>query len=658
MAGTGQWNLNKIWTEDYSAGIATLVALVNDSIVCIEKEEQFYEWFINDWSSFLLQELGKKAQDTDLVEHEALRGLATNLGKSFNVGHLRTSCLEPLQVILKQTKSRRDGMEGLLRTLLLSYLKDLKAMREALEMYNRKAETSPRMMKEVSHLAQFPIKLDEHLKFNDEVAFQEFLDKVKQAIPVQRKGFMNYLGIEGKASFQGKHLMDGIKKSSEKLDTSPYNLDRLGQRLLDLDLIREDALAIGSKQTFNQEGSYSWVEDANGVLDKKTFSGWVKVLSSTSISDLTLETLETRYFEKCHKLEFAKFQLEKAIYEGSEAYLKFSAVEIDQVLTKNQETFSKLFGLNKPSSTKEDRQDTFNCYLRNSTIPIIKWEPVRDSLERRTLMFGAEEIDDDTVEAIAVILRHVQGFAEEAQLKTRVSMAWAAKDAMEMDRAINLKMELIKTFRLLPNATNLKCVESVIRSNRYHVANDWVNLIKLWLLELPDSLIPPKCVAKDNQLSLAQVPRSNLLVLMEMCSHFQWLGTDAAQMANPVSHYFFRRLDVVHSFHDDCKTFGPWITTFLLDPASQTNLQELYRACTVLTPPATPTPAVTAPEIQVQETTPPPAHLDDSFTPRPFRTASAASSLPGSPALSANRNSRRISGLVLEPPDPLHPATS
>ncbi|QLL30261.1 hypothetical protein HG536_0A00780 [Torulaspora globosa] len=652
MLGAGRWDISKFWSEDYITGITAFIAQVNDDIVCIEREERFYRWFIDDWASVLIQGLGRKAHDTDLLEHEALCHLLANFKRSLDVEQLDIACLRPLQSMLKQAKRRRDEMEKLLRRLYSDYSRYFKAMREALDMYNRKAALSVMEEAKECNVDKFPIELDECLKFNSEIALGQFLEKVKQSMPRQKKGFMNYLGMEGNSSFQGKQLMDAIKKNSEKLDTSPYNLDRLGQKLLDLNLLREDALAVTSRRLFDQEAYYRWIETANDPSGRNSISGWVKGFSATAVGDLPLEPLKTRYFETCCKLELSRFELEKAIYENFENYSHFATLEIDRTLRKNRQIFNKLYGHDKGEAAVP--HSPFLCYLRSSRAPIIKWEPAQDSLTQRTLMLGRDEIDDDALRAISLILTHVQGFADEADLRKRVSKAWRAGSAVEMQRAINLKIELIKTFRDTPDATNLKSVEALIRANRHAVANDWTGLIKLWLLELPNSLIPPRCIetiSKHHDDSwLAGMPANNLLVLAEMCQHFRWLGQEFAAFQGPISHYFMRRVDCIHDFPGDCRKLEPWLAAFLTASDSPERLQQASKDNNSrATTPASPSP----PAIQVLEPeptmTPPPADPDHSFKPRPFRTASAASSAPGSPLPS--RDSRRISGLVIEAPE-------
>lgn len=640
MVGACRWDISKCWSEDYITEITAFVAQVNDEIACIEREERFYRWFIDDWSSVLLQGLGRKARDTDLLEHEALCRLLANFKRSFDVEQLQVACLRPIQSTLKEARRRRDEMEKILRRLYSEYSRCFKATREALDMYNRKADESPTEEAQECHAVKFPVELDDCLKFNDEAALRQFLEKVKRSIPKQKKRFMDYLAMEANSSFQGKQLMDAIKRNSEKLDTSTYNLDRLGQKLLDLNLLREDSLAVSTRRLFDQDAYYGWIDDAS---DRNSISGWVKGLSVTAVSDIPLESLKTRYFERCCKLEFSRFELEKAIYENFESYSEFATLEVDAMLRKNRQVFSGLCG--HDAGEIATQRAPFLCYLRGNTAPIVKWERAQNALTQRTLMLGCDEIDEDALRALHLILSHVEGFTDEADLQKRVSKAWRSGSAAEMQRAINLKIELIRTFGDTPDATNLKSVEALIRANRHAVANDWIGLIKLWLLEMPDSLILPRCIeliSKQDDAWLAGMPANHLRVLAELCRHFCWLGPEFLAFPGPICHYFMRRVDCIHDFPNDCENLEPWLTAFLTDPNSPSKLQH---ACTNATTPASPPPTSPPTILVLAPATTPPA-TDDTFQPRPFRTASAASTAPSSPT----RSTRRISGLVIEPP--------
>ncbi|QLQ77828.1 hypothetical protein HG537_0A00750 [Torulaspora globosa] len=617
MLTARRWDISKFWSEDYITGITAFIAQVNDDIGCLEREERFYRWFIDDWCRVLLQGLAREAHDTDLIEHEALCYLLADFNRSFDVEQLEVACLRPLQSMVKQARRRRDEMEKLLRRLYSDYSRHFKAMREALDMYNRKASVSAMDEAEEYNGVKFPIELDDCLRFNDEDALRQFLEEVKRSIPRQKKGFMNYLGMETNSSFQGKQLMDAIKRNSEKLDTSPYNLDRLGQKLLNLNLIREDALAVASRRLFDQDAYYSWIDDAS---DKNSISGWVRGFSATSVGDTPLESLKTRYFERCCKLEFSKFELEKAIYENLESYANFATLEINRMLRKNRQIFSKLYGHGKGAATTTTLQSSpFLWYLRPNRAPVVKWERT----QQRTLMFGCDEIDDDALRAICLILNHVETFTDEFDLQKRVSKAWRTCNAVEMQRAINLKIELIKIFKDIPNATNLKTVEALIRAKGHALVNDWICLVKLWLLEMPNSLIPPRCVElitnQNDDSWLAGLPANHLVVLTELCRHFSWLGQQFQAFTDPISHYFMRNSGIPSN------TLEPWLATFLTDPNSQLTTPTIHSLPTIQLP---------------EHATPPPADPPDSFQPRPFRTASAASSTRSSPT-------RRISGLIL-----------
>lgn len=651
MPGIDRRDVCRFWSKDYISGISALIGCIDNDIDRLEKEADFYKWFIDDWSKKLLQSLGKAAQDTELVEHEALCDLLIDLKRSLNVEELEGQCLGPLQATIKGRREVRQEVEQQLRSFYTNYTKDLKAVKDSFDLYNRKASASPFVESKLSKPTQTGIVLDDHLSFTNSNELQSFLERVRQSMPVQKKGFMNYLGVEGKNSFQGKVMLDAIKRNTEKLDTSPYNLDRLGQKMLDLKLIEEDSIAIGGKHLFTQEGYFQWPQLSKDPTANNSLTSWFKGLPIGSVKDVGIDELEGRYFAKCCKLEYSRFELEKAIYQVYQSHFQNSAQEIDRHLVNNRKTFNKLFKRDKSSEDMiENPIPVVHYFTRDSSTHIIKWEFEQDRLVRREMMFGCPAIDEDTICAIRLILNHIRDFNDEKDLDAKIAKSWTTGSVVDMNRAISLKMDLIKVFKDVNNATNTKAVETIIRSNHYTAVDDWICLIKLWLLEIPGSLVPPICcdLIKKNHDWTDKVPLNNLKVLIEICSHLQSIEMLITQSENPIYHYFIRPADCLRNFTKDYNIFEPWALSL---PTTIGSLQQAYdnrrqeEQLQISQPAPKTTPSILIRSIE-EPTTPP--RLDETFIPRPFRTVSAASSTPGSPVPS--RASKRISGLVIELP--------
>lgn len=653
MSTVERLNVCHIWTKDYITGISALVGWLDNDIRRLEKEIKFYQWFIDDWSKNLLHGMGKVSQDPELVEHEALCDLLTDLRSSLDVENLKTHCLAPLKNLITKTKGLRLEMEQQLRSLHTNYFKDLKAMSESLNLYNRKASQFTSFQPKDSQKAPSNIALDDHLKFSDSSELHNFLARVKQSMPSQKKGLMNYLGVEVRNSFQGKVMLEAIKKNTEKVDTSPYNMEKLGQRLLDLSIIQQDSLAIGGRHIFTQEGYYHWAHMSNESTSDTSLTNWFKGLSMGNIDDVAIDELKERYFARCSKLEYSRFEMEKAISQKYEEYSQNVAQDIKKVFVHNREIFDKLFRHDKSTRPIDiSLCQPLHYFTRDSSNKIVKWEPNHDQLVCREMMFGCQTIDTDTVDAVCSTLKHIMTFDDGKDLEARIVKSWTNGSVIDMNRAVNLKIDLITTFKEMNHATNLRAVGILMASNRYGVVDDWINFIKLWLLEIPGSLIPPKCcdlITKNQAAWIDEMPLNNLHLLIQLCKHLGQLDLPASQPQNPIYHYFIRPLDCLRSATNDYEVYEPWIISLFHQVSSlQQAYDERRRQGQTSEPLPPPTPSIQVRSVDDPTTPPLPSLTDETFVPRPFRTVSAASSTPGSPA--PTRSSKRISGLVIELP--------
>lgn len=654
MSGDDRPDVCRFWTKDYITGVSALISCVDSDINRLEKEAKFYKWFTDDWSKKVLQGLGKAAEDTALAEHGALCDLTVDLKRFLNVEMLEDRCSRPLQATVKRTKEVRQDVEQQLKSLYAIYATDLKAVSDSVNLYTRKASAFPITESKPARPRPSSIVLDEHLKFADTAALQSFLEKIRQSMPVQRKGLMNYLGVDGNVSFQGKVMLDVIRKNTDKLDTSTFNLERLGQVMLDLKLIREDSLVIGGKQMFTQEGYFHWAQDPKEPAAGASLTGWIKGLSMTSVDDVDIGDLKESYFAKCCKLEYSKFELEKGIYQISGNYSKKTVQEINKTLTGSRNTFTKLFGRDKNLAENLENPDQDARYFaRNDSTRLFKWEFEQGRLVRREMMFGSQKIDDDAVLAIAQILNHVRDFSDEKDLDNKIAKSWTSGSIVDMNRAINLKIDLINIFKETHITSNSEAVDTLIGSNRYNTVDDWIAITKIWLLEIPDSLVPPKCcelIAKNQDSWVDEIPLNNLLILIEIIKHLRCVDGLGTQQSSAMYFYFARPAECLRNFERDYKTLEPWIASL---PAQ---LNTLQKACDdrqqqvhLDQPIARATPSILIRNVAEPMTPPPPSRIDENFIPRPFRTVSAASSAPGSPI--SSRASKRISGLVIELPN-------
>lgn len=665
---------NTFWSQDYITGISAFCDYIKDDIAHLNKEVKFYENFIDQCCLPFLKHLQVLCEDNELLEHDTICDLLEDSKMKFNLEELKPLCLKPLQVGLKNANDINTDVESIMKTQYCMYAKDLKSVRDSSREYERMAAQQNTSCSSVIEPLQFPIELDPSLRFDTESELILFMKRIKEAMPPPRKNFMMYFSAEGRRSFDGKTILEAIKKKCSKLDTSLYNLHRLGQRLLDLRLIQEDSLTRRNRK-FDQETFYYLSEHLGGPIDydadsASLLSGWVKGLTindNTGVHDL--RNLETKFFEKCCKLEYSKYELEKIVYSYCKKYMTITKKENDELAARSSEVFAKMFTQRKakknPPIARGNsimiKSGVVGYFTRDNCVSFCKWEINNAVPKCRKIMFGNDILDEDAVETIKLILTHIKKLEEEDVGKMKALESWKNGNVMNMNRVVNLKIEMMTIFHQQEeNTSNLNTCNILISTNRYTIIDDWIGIIKLWLLELPDSLIPSKCcdaIAKQeeekNHSWLTKVPLNNLAVLIEMCQHFQWLDNDV-QTEIPLYHYFIRNMIGLRDLKKDMMILDPCIHLLLFENPSI--LQKAYKSKKETSENSKVTPET---PIILIERDPPPTQptkqeqQHDDFIPRPFKTIqsnsicnSPASSTPTSPI--SNNATKRRSGLIIE----------
>lgn len=674
---------NTFWSKDYITGISAFFDYVKDDIAHLNKEVKFYENFIDQCCLPFLKHLQVLSGDKGLLEHSTICDLLENSKMKFNLEELRPLCLKPLQQALKNANDLHIDVEAVIKTQYSMYSKDLKSASDSFREYERIASRQHASCSSEIEPLQFPIELDETLRFDTEKELLLFIERVKETMPPPKKNFMMYFSAEGRRSFDGKTILEAIKKKCTKLDTSLYNLHRLGQRLLDLRLIQEDSLTRRNRK-FEQETFYYWNEHFDGAINYTSdspslLSGWVKGLTVYDNAGVhsghDLHNLETKFFEKCRKLEYSKFELEKTIYSCCKKYMTIIKKENDEVAARSNAVFAKIFTQTRNNVANDNaptiirnsimvNNGVVGYFTRDNCLPFCKWEINSTVPVCRKIMFGNDILDEDAVDAVRLIFANIKKLEDEDVGKLKALESWKDGNIMNMNRVVNLKIEMMAIFKELEeNTSNLNSFKILIGTNRYMIIDDWIGVIKLWLLELPDSLIPSKCydsIAKQEEREtnswINKVPLNNLCVLIEICQHFQWLGNEM-QTEIPLYHYFIRNMTGLRNLKKDMMVLDPWIHLLLIDdPSILETLQEAYESKKNTPDNSKVTPETPSILIQREPPTQPmkqEQQQHEDFVPRPFKTIqspsisnSAASSTPGSP-ISSNATKRR-SGLIIE----------
>lgn len=393
-----------------------------------------------------------------------------------------------------------------------------------------------------------------------------------------------------------------------------------------------------------------------------------------------LQSLQDNFFSGCCQLEYSKVQLEKTIYEYCKNYSRMES-EIERSLKSSDKIFQQICESFTNSPIAPPQEEVPLCkgkdleirgfFLRDNGIPFRKWNTIEEndpvnackeiSIKCEKFFCGSEINDDltflDTLETIKIILQQIE---REPNAK-KIVRSW--HDDIDFVRVSNLKRDLMAKFKeskAIEN-TNSTITAQFLENLHTHVTNDFVGLIKLWLLELPDSIVPSNSYdtlvkTKEPLISLCgKFPTNTLKFLQELTRHFQVLNCesslppqtvcslfiDNSDIDIPLAHHFLRRTGLQDP--TDIKILSPALYTFFTSQDTVDVLQQLITSST-----STRTTAILQepPKIVIKDTasttssTPNPPLRDQSgpFIPRPFKT----SSTPTTP-----ERTKRKSGLFL-----------
>lgn len=348
-----------------------------------------------------------------------------------------------------------------------------------------------------------------------------------------------------------------------------------------------------------------------------------------------LDSMVTSLSEKIYQLEYSKFELEKKIYESAKKILSQHHSNLN-LLMEVGTAFNarlKLTADAKIAGPQEIERlienGAIGYFTRDNSLPYHIRIRSEEQIIYHTFMFGIEAIDEDTANAIKRIFEHIstiKGNDDVAQ--KQIENCWVTGDIRDMKRSINLKIELMNAFSL--SGSNLTCVDTVIDGNKYNsVASDWIWLLKMWLLELQDGLIPTKCCQSLGESAqwLQELPTKNLELVLALHNHLQ--DTDVRRFEIPLSHYLTRR-----GASPPCREQQESSVNKLFDPAYTGDLQDVlqqqdpsFRGSATSRdehPSRTNTEAPQLLRPSTPPTTPPLPAVSPigSFVPKPFKTSS------------------------------------
>ncbi|SCU98536.1 LAMI_0F15148g1_1 [Lachancea mirantina] len=695
------------WSEDYITGIKSLLDAITDDITNIEKTIELTKRVNTEVIGKALRNLkdviGANELNSDdqslfsVLQQQQVKGLALYAGRLQSIEnwdaenkHLAdlVSLVFEFKEFYKDSKEILNGNYGSCSKRSAesrNYMDYCDKIHRAISKYSGNVEEDnevkfkvPEILPEFPTIS-FPFELDPKFKFNDESNFSSFLIEL-QGGTAHSNRLVPFPGLP-RQYFASEALFKALRKKDPHLDNSTFNLERIGQILLDKGIICQYNDVLGVKAKFESNDFYVWIpcekmdttvsKQEPSVRGKALFSDLLHRIQESrvnlpplkSVQDLTrerkhLEEQNELYLKSCLALDLCTTQLEIELRKCMLQYakmsrrkcLKLNAAACD-FAARYGSALNVQFSVQGGDIDKElDRMyarnlGTVGFYTPGDKIYFKQFKPDRFGIT--SLLFSqdiSQAVTDERGKSLVLqmLLTKLLEFSA-----SEVAKAWSAP--LDFTRVGEFRRDCLKEFHS-SNGDARMAMETAL-AKRQRPVTELVGMIKYWLLELSDSLIP--AVAYQDMLegeierALEKCPAESLANLLTICDHFQWLtektesGDTLTQLLEtysdfPVCHCFVRhRLRNPQHWRSLSRHFAKLL-------AAKDQIQKMHETRLKDVPKI---PEIAAahymePELKSTGHLALPQDSDTEFVPRPFKT-SVVETTPVRPS------SKRLSGINL-----------
>lgn len=441
------------WTKDYISGIRLFVSFVTDESKLIESELSTIKKFNEKCYKPMLSQLKQIESLSEIYGTIATRNISNQLND------LITKC----ERILYENKIFHDDFMNEISPLYDRYYDSLNKLRgmspSAVKVQNDNGIDIPNWV-------AFPYMIDSQFSINSSNEMIQYVQYLRDNIPT----IQQYKLLGNKRYFHGNELINTIKNRYPLLDTSQFNINRLGQDLIEMGIIEEYSgrrLYMSKTQlTYDIERDYVWVENKQTSSSEKNSND---LLSQYIIVEENKVSLEIAYCKNC---SYYDQKMRPGIITSmnsiEEAFYKIVTEQLFRDIAL------------KPENEKVVRnKKVYGCgyYIRDNGIAI--------RTNDMQFLFGQIKYDnvEDIVSAIDLIMKQC---CNESMNQIDV---WHGD--INLRKASKLKIMILTKF-YDNNVTNTVAIETIIKEScnttMYH-QRDWSDLIKLWLNELPGGIL-------------------------------------------------------------------------------------------------------------------------------------------------------------------------
>lgn len=427
------------WADDCSISINSITSALVEDIDSLSQFINFFDGLNRIWSGSISSL--KKVPKTSAINGET--ELLNLLDSKLNEWHVETkqvkSVVARYELLLNDVKQ--------IRPISAIYLKEMKGWKTLkLKMQQTLIESTP----------QSGAISVASIEFTDNISLQEFIQWMQCTVPIQKRLFpIPKLPNE---FFHASQLMETVKKKYPAAVQSVFQMEQLGQWLLDHEIITASNDVLNIQKRYANDVYYCWKPTQ---LRKES-------ITAPMANDLMLE--------KWSKLQLQKLQLDVALKSSMQ---KLHELRRDYIITMNkcQEILLAKWPLQHPLvlahlDTKYKKNMGSIGYYSSPTEPLTRFDESNVWDESFPLSCSLQQCKDANI--LPMILQHCKQFP-----KDEVCENWCLD--LDLTHWHRLKKDIANHWLLHKplhhQITTLDCSKAIL-------------LLKGWLLELPESIAP------------------------------------------------------------------------------------------------------------------------------------------------------------------------
>lgn len=444
------------WTKDYISGIRLFVESIIEGTKVIETELSTIKKF---------NERCYKPMISQLKQIEALNEIyGSILGR--NIDNQLNDLVNRCERMLYENKKFHDDFMNEISPLYDKYYNSLNKLRNVSTSAGNQMMTDTKdddVVVDIPSWITYPYMLDSQISINSCNEMIEYILYLRDNITM----IQQYKLFGNKRYFHGIELINTIRIKYPLIDTSQYNINRIGQDLIEMGLIEEYSsrrLYMSRTQlTYDIERDYCWVERKEISSNDNDF------LSEYSIVEENKVNLEIIYCKNC-------LYYDTKMKPGMITNIKHVKGEFYKIL---REQLFKDITIKTDSNIVVSNKIVYGCgyYLRDNCIPITH--------NNKQFLFGQIKYDNtrDICESIDLIMKQC--------CNNTINQIDIWHGDINLQKASKLKIQILTNF-YNTNVSNADAIKKIVddthNTTLYH-CRDWSDLLKLWLNELPGGII-------------------------------------------------------------------------------------------------------------------------------------------------------------------------